>query len=395
MAKPNLSVAGTMNRPLALVSLGACLLAGCASLGGSGPSAGDVRAVARQIDSPITILPLDAQSAARSVSAGRPGLISETLGDGVPFGALIGRGDVLDVSIWEAPPAALFGSASADSRLSSSGSTARGTALPEQMVDPSGRISVPFVGSLPVEGRSVSQVERDIVSRLNGLAHQPQAIVRLVRNATAAVTVVGDVTSSIRMPLTPKGERLLDALATAGGTRQPVGKTTIRVSRGARVASLPLEQIISDPAQNIRLQADDVVTALYQPYSFTALGALTTNAEIPFEATGLSLAQALGRVGGLRDDRANVRGVFIFRLEVPAALDESLRKTAHMTAEGLIPVVYVVDMKDPATFILAQDFPIRNKDVLYVSNAPVAEIQKFVNIVSAMTFSVVGIRSTF
>ena len=197
---------------------------------------------------------------------------------------------------------------------------------------------------------------------------------RLVSNANSNVTVVGDVAQNTRVTLTPRGERLLDVLATAGGVRQPVGKTTIQITRGDRVVSLPLETVIRDPAQNIRLRDDDVVTALYQPFSFTSLGATGNNAEIPFEATGLTLAQALGRVGGLRDDRANVRGVFIFRLENPAAIDPAIALTARRTPDGRIPVIYRIDLSNPATFFVAQDFPIRNKDVLYVSSAPLTDL---------------------
>jgi len=157
------------------------------------------------------------------------------------------------------------------------------------------------------------------------------------------------------------------------------------------MASLPLEQIINDPRQNIRVQSDDVVTAMYQPFSFTALGAIGNNAEIPIEGTGISLAQALGRIGGLRDDRADVRGLFIFRLEDPAVLDPNQVRAAKTTPDGKIPVIYTVDLKNPASFFVAQGFPIRNHDVLYVSNAPGADLQKFVNIVSQMAFSIAGV----
>lgn len=373
------------------------LLTGCASLGSSGPSTQNVKAagtdslaLARQ----IKIVALDDVAAQRAIAAMRAETLASTLGDGVPFGARIGKGDVLDISIWEAPPAALFGSALGDPRLTSSPSNARGSALPEQMVDTAGQITVPFVGQLLAAGKTPFQVEREIVSRLTGLAHQPQVIVRVVRNATANVTVVGDVASSTRVALTPKGERLLDIIASAGGVRQPVGKTTIRVSRGERVASLPLEQIIADPAQNIRMQSDDVVTALFQPYSFTALGAVGNNAEVPFEGTGISLAQALGRIGGLRDERADARGVFIFRLEDRTALDPAIAIGAQATPDGKIPVIYRVDLKNPASFFVAQGFPVRNHDVLYVSNAPAADLQKFVNIVSQMAFSIVGVANS-
>lgn len=375
----------------------ASLLAGCASLGSSGPSTGDIKQASAPnaaLAAQIKIVALDDASARRVIASSRSSTLAEALGDGVPFGAQIGKGDVLDIAIWEAPPAALYGSALGDPRLSSATGTARASALPEQMVDTRGQVTVPFVGQVTAAGRTPVQVEREITARLAGLAHQPQVIVRVVRNATANVTVVGDVGSSTRVALTPKGERLLDIIASAGGVRQPVGKTTIRVSRGSRIASLPLEQIINEPVQNIRMQADDVVTALFQPFSFTALGAVGNNAEIAFEGTGISLAQALGRIGGLRDERADARGVFIFRLEDPAALDPAVVAGAQTTPDGKIPVIYRVDLKNPASFFVAQGFPIRNRDVLYVSNAPGADLQKFVNIVSQMAFSIVGVANS-
>lgn len=378
--------------PIALMSV----LAGCASLGSSGPSTSAIKKAAAPnaaLATQIKIVTLDDAAARRVLASSRSDTLAEALGDGIAFGAQVGKGDIVDVAIWEAPPAALYGSALGDPRLTSSSSTARGSSLPEQMVDSRGQITVPFVGQLDVLGRTPVQIEREIAARLAGLAHQPQVIVRVVRNANANVTVVGDVANSTRVTLTPKGERLLDVIASAGGVRQAVGKTMIRVSRGSRFASLPLEQIISDPAQNIRVQAEDVVTALYQPYSFTALGAVGNNAEMQFEGTGITLAQALGRIGGLRDERADARGVFIFRLEDPSAIDPALAKGAPLTPDGKIPVIYRVDLKNPASFFVAQGFPIRNHDVMYVSNAPAADLQKFMNIVSQMAFSIVGVAN--
>jgi polysaccharide export outer membrane protein len=377
-----------------LLSLGAC-----SSLGASGPTSRAVHAAPGRGLGNADIKIIDVNDAVtRQVLQANSGLLfSEVLGDGPPIGSIVGRGDVLGVTIWEAPPAALFGTQAAFGTNStaailatSSGSTQQ-TALPEMMVDSEGRIQIPFAGSIQAEGRTPSQIERQIAGRLAGKAHDPQIIVRLVRNANANVTVVGDVAENTRVTLTPRGERLLDVLATAGGVKQPVGKMTVQITRGDRVVSLPLETVILNPSQNIRLQPDDVVTALYQPFSFTSLGAAGTSAEIPFEGTGLTLAQALGRIGGLKDDRANTRGVFIFRLENPTALDPAIAATARRTPDGRIPVIYRVDMSNPATFFVAQSFPIRNKDVLYVSNAPLSDIQKFVQIVSGMAFTVIGL----
>lgn len=373
----------------------AAMLVGCSSLGTSGPSAPALNSAAltnSAANSKIKVVDVDDAAARRVVLSDRSASLAEIIGDTEPFGDAVGKGDVLDIVIWEAPPGALFGTAMGDAR-SSSNSSARGASLPEQIVDSNGLIMIPFAGKIVAAGRSPDEIERDIINKLTGIAYKPQVMVRIVRNLAANVTVVGDIASSGRISLTPKGERILDILAAAGGVKQAVGKTMIRVTRGVKVAAIPLEQVISDPAQNIRLQPDDVVTALYQPYSFTALGAVGSNAEIPFEGTGLTLAQALGRIGGLRDDRADARGVFIFRLEDPRALDPSLAATAETTPDGKVPVIYRIDLKRPSSFFIAQGFPIRNRDIVYVSNAPIADFQKFVNIISSMAFSVIGVAN--
>ncbi|GAO54879.1 polysaccharide biosynthesis/export family protein [Novosphingobium sp. MD-1] len=331
----------------------------------------------------IEVVDLNDAAARRVLATTERSYFAESLGDGYVVGAVVGSGDVVDIGIWEAPPAVLFGSAGGDARLSSSNSTARGTTLPEQMVGRDGMLNVPFVGQVRAAGRTTQEIAREIDRRLVGKAHQPQTIVRIIRNANNNVTVVGDVSSSGRVQLTAKGERLLDVLAAVGGVKQPVGKMTIQITRGDRLASMALETVIREPRQNIRLQPDDVVTALFQPFSFTALGATTRNEEVPFEGTGINLVQALGRVAGLQDSRADVKGVFIFRFEDPAAIDPVLAAGARSTPDGKIPVIYRVNLKDPATFFVAQSFPIRNHDVLYVSNAPLADIQKFVNVISS------------
>lgn len=385
--------------PNAAILLLAAGLSACSSLGASGPSAHAIAAAGETSVDQAGIQVIDITDAVtrRLMNSTSATLFSEALGEVPATGTVIGRGDSVEVTIWEAPPAALFGNTASfgardtSSTLAAGSSSTQRTSLPEMMVDEAGRISVPFAGSITAAGRTPAQVARQIVSRLNGKAHAPEVIVRLVNNSGAKVTVVGDVVSTARLPLTPRGERLLDALAAAGGPKQPTGKTVIQVTRGGQVVSLPLDAIIRDPSQNIRLQTNDVVTALYQPFSFTALGATGTSAEIPFESTGLTLSQALGRIGGLKDDRANTRGVFIFRLETPAVLDPALAATARRTPEGLVPVIYRVDLKNPATLFLAQSFPIRNKDVIYASSTPLSDLQKFVSIVSSMAFTVIGL----
>ncbi len=373
----------------------ALTLAGCSSnppwLPSSGPSLVQVAELHKDRDPQrldgIQLIEVNDTIARKLLSGRKQGLFSDSFGAVPQAGFVVGAGDVVEVSVWEAPPAMLFGSAVLDARAGPS--TTRVTSFPEQMVNSDGAVNMPFAGQVPAAGRTPQQIEAEVVRRLQGKANQPQVLVRVIRNVSSNVTVVGEVTASTRMPLTARGERLLDALAAAGGVRQPVNKMTLQITRGSQVQALPLDLIIRDPKQNIVLQAGDVVTALHQPLSFTVLGATGKNEELSFEAQGISLTQALARAGGLQDVRADARGVFIFRLEDANALDWPGKVVT--TPDGKVPVIYQIDLKDPASFFVAQSFPVNNRDVLYVSNAPAAELQKFLNIVTSIAAPVLGV----
>jgi polysaccharide export outer membrane protein len=365
------------------------LSAGCSSyptwFASHGPSQEQVSEAATQTTSSIRLVDIDDSVARRLYAEVRRSAFSVDFPDNGKRDYTVGPGDALEVSVWEAPPAALFGTTALDPRAGAT--TSRVTTFPDQLISERGTINVPFAGEVPVAGKTPQKIQAVIAERLNGKANQPQVLVRVTHNATSNVTIVGEVGQSTRMPLTAKGERLLDAIAAAGGVRQPVSKITVQLTRGSQVQSMSLESIIEDPRQNVRLEPGDVVTALYQPLSFTVLGATGKNEEINFEAQGISLAQALARAGGVQDVSADASGVFIFRFEDPKTLSPG-EGVGPTTPDGKVPVVYRANLKNPATFLVAQNFPMHNKDVIYVANAPSAELQKFLNILTSSIYSV-------
>lgn len=292
-------------------------------------------------------------------------------------------GDVLEVMLWEAPPAVLFGGTLA----ATGGGGAYQLKLPDQMVDKQGNISIPFAGRLHVQGKTLLEIQQMIVDRLAKKANQPQAMVRLAQNNTATVSVVR-AGNSIRMPLTAAGERVLDAVAAVGGSTANVQDTNVQLTRGNEVRTMALEELVANPRQNILLKKGDIVTMITNPYTFTALGAVGRSQEIGFSARGLSLAEAVGRMGGLQDQRADARGVFVFRytklLDLPNT-EQVKWEAKGYSGEAEIPVVYRVNLADANSLFWMQRFPIRNKDVVYVSNAPLAEMQKFLQFVLSPT----------
>ena len=360
------------------------LLSGCQTLTKWQPSSGPTKkTIENQVsteNSGLTIIDIDNRIAfltSQSIPVRR---FSDFYKSSSTFNNTISAGDVVDVSIWEAPPALLFGTASDISGLSGS----KEVKLPEQMVDNKGQITIPFVGKISVSGKTPEQVQAMIVKGLTKKANNPSAVVRIAKNNSADVTIVGEVTNSTRMPLTGKTERILDALAAAGGTKHPSSRISVQLNRRGQSVEMPFDAIIKDPRQNVILQKGDVVSVNYQTKSFTVLGATAKNTEIDFEAGGISLMQALARSGGLDDNRADARGVFIFRQESANILTPQQRAALPMQLQyaSEVPVIYRLNLKEPINYIVAQNFAIKDKDLIYVSNAPGVEFRKFISLVA-------------
>jgi len=154
-------------------------------------------------------------------------------------------------------------------------------------------------------------------------------------------------------------------------------------------ATTPMEQLILDQTENIYAWPGDIVTLLDEPQTFSVFGATTSNSEVPFGARKITLAEALAKSGGLVDLRADPRGVFLFRFE-PSSVVSALHVPVLATGpNGTSPVVYRLNMKNVNNYFYAQRFPIEAKDVIYVANAPLTELQKVFTLINTVTGPVI------
>lgn len=395
------SHAAARRRPTAMLFAGPALalvfvagtLAACDSLPGSGPSTSDVTAAAAKPmasgEKRFALVDVDPNVVAKLESWTAVSL-QGTFGQRErAFTQAIGPGDSVQVAIWEAGPG-LFSPPVATADRAGSGS--RAATIPEQVVGngQQGAITVPFAGRIPVVGQTPQQVEQAIIRALAQRAVDPQVVVTVTKNVSNTVSVVGEVTGGARVPLTGAGERVLDVVAQAGGTKAPAHETFITLMRKDSVVRIPMQAMLANPAENVPVQSGDVITVAREPQTFTAAGATGQNAVVPFDAIGITLDQAIARAGGLSDMRADPAGVFVIRYERPADYDQlGLRRPDPGTLTQ-IPVIYRVNMRDPNGFFLARRFPVRNKDIVYVSNAPLTDVQK----VMSMLLPILGVGAT-
>jgi polysaccharide biosynthesis/export protein len=304
---------------------------------------------------------------------------------GKPPGPTIGIGDTITVTIWEAAAGGLFGSAVTTGVSPGS----RSVTIPDQVVARDGAISVPFADRIPVAGKSPLEVQHIIEQRLAEKAIEPQVLVVITKSVTYAATVSGEVVSGARVPLSADGDHLLDLIALAGGAKSPVYETFVRLSRNGVTATIPMEQLVSDPAENIYAWPGDVVTLVRIPQTFSVFGATGQNTQVSFNAEKVTLAEALAKAGGLQDLRADPAGVFLFRFEPPGVIGALKALPLPTGPGGSSPVVYRLDLSDANSYFFAQRFPVEDKDIIYVANARLNELQKFFTLLNTITGPVI------
>jgi polysaccharide export outer membrane protein len=133
--------------------------------------------------------------------------------------------------------------------------------------------------------------------------------------------------------------------------------------------------LVYEPTNNIFIHAYDVVYVYREPQTFLAFGASGAQGQFNFDAWRISLAEAVAKAGGLNDTLADPGSVFLYRGET-REVAERLGADLSKHDGPIVPVIYIVNFKDPAGYFLATKFQMRNKDVIYISNAAAVETAK-------------------
>jgi polysaccharide export outer membrane protein len=348
------------------------LLGACSTLPGQGPGAVDIALTDPAADVPRNFAVVDLSPAViQSIGAVPRISIGHVFGNGGrrPGVRNIGVGDKLVVRIWETSPDGVFATAETKS-----------TEFPVVVSD-SGTIYIPYAGELSVLGLAIDDIRARIARALEGKAVDPEVTVVLQENNVHTVSVVGDASRPGQFSIAPSGMRLLDSVALAGGTTRPSFDMEISLLREGRTATARLDDVLGHAGNNVWLMPRDTVRLIYRPRSFTAFGAVTARKQYVFETETVSLAEALGQVGGLSENLADKGGVFVFRFETRDRARKVGATTSSTAYRQGVPVVYRLDFSTPEAFFLAQSFMLQDKDVVYVALASVAELNKFVRLV--------------
>jgi polysaccharide biosynthesis/export protein len=353
------------------------LASGCSTfLPSAGPSSGDINTAAASADFPYGLVKLTAE-AAQTLGEHGPEAIATTFGDRRPPPEIkFGIGDVVSVTIFEANAGGLFIPLEAGVRPGNF------VTLPNQPVDTSGDISVPYAGSLRAAGKTPTEIQREIVNAIKNRAIDPQAVVALATQNTSLISVLGEVNTPNRFPAQPAGEHILDAITRAGGIKDQGYDSWVVLERKARRAAVPFGALISDPANNVWAWPNDTIYVFKQPQTFLAFGASGQQGQFNFDMWRITLAEAVAKAGGLLDVQADPASVYLYRRE-PRDLAAKLGVDVAKFNGPTVPVIYSVSFRDPAGYFLATKMQMHDKDIVFAANASSVELTKFLALLQA------------
>lgn len=353
-------------------------LTGCATLPMSGPTGKQIEksALDPKNTTPIALVQVKAVADVPVVETDAPTVSLPSLPP--PPTDMIGPGDVLDISIYEAG-VTLFATGGAAGPLSANPGV-QAQRLPPNRVDDDGDISIPYAGKLRVSGRTVGEVEAMIRRSLRGLSQNPQVFVTLSQAITNSVIVSGEVARPGRLVLQTNRETLSDVIALAGGYRGNAKDLMLRVFRRGSSVDVPINDLISAPDLDVRAYPGDRLMLINNPRTYSVLGAPGIVQQFPFPRSKVSLAEAIATAGGINPNIGDPAAIFVLRY----VTDEQGKE---------VPVVYHLNMMKAGGFFLAQRFAMKDKDVLYFGNAAANQPSKLVQLVSQLFSPILTVTS--
>lgn len=278
--------------------------------------------------------------------------------NGGPASPVIAVGDTIDLAVWDSEENSLL-------------------TPPAQMVvditgldvTPQGTIFVPYLDEIVVVGETPDIARRRIQEGFSVIIPSAQVQLRVTPGHKNLVDLVGGVASPGAYPLPSRDYTVLSLLSAGGGIPPELRNPQLRLIRNGRIYGVSAARLFADPSLDTTLRGGDKVLVSEDDRYFLSLGATGAEELLYFEKDRLSALEALSRIGGLRDARADPQGVLILR-EYPA---EALR--AEGPGPGRPRVIFSLDLTSADGLFSAGRFWIRSGDVVLATESPVTALE--------------------
>lgn len=267
----------------------------------------------------------------------------------------VNRGDVLNITVWDHPELTI--PAGGDRSPSEAGN----------WVHSDGTIFYPYVGEVDVAGLKVTEIREILRERLAEYIESPQVDVTVASFRSKRVYLTGEVKKPGTQPITNVPLTLLEAVSNAGGLTEVADWTNVTLTRNGKTERYSLRDLYrqGDTRENVLLRPNDIIhVARNDAAKIFVLGEVGKPSSLNIGRSDITLAEALAESGGFAQATADASGVFVIR----KAPDES----------GKIADVFQMHARNATALVLADQFTLQPRDIVYVTAAPIARWNRLI-----------------
>jgi len=293
----------------------------------------------------------------------------------IPGAYKLGAGDVLQITVWDHPElAAALGQPAASTRPSD--------ASPGFVVDHDGNVEFPYIGNVHVAGQSAEQVQRKIAQGLSRVFVSPQVTVRVASYRASQVYIDGEVRAPGAQTINDIPMTLTEAINRAGGFAPNADQSRVVLIRDGVSYPVNVSDMIDqgvNPARIMLANGDMLRVLSREDNAVYVMGEVNKPATVlPTRNGTLTLGDALSQAGSVNPATADAKQLYVIR-----------------DAGNLKPQIYHLDATSPVSMVLANQFELQPKDVVYLDNNSLVRFSRVLNLIlplisAGLTGAVVG-----
>ncbi|WP_163929913.1 polysaccharide export protein [Paraferrimonas sp. SM1919] len=270
----------------------------------------------------------------------------------------VGVGDVLNVTVWNHP------------ELTIPAGSFRSSAEAGNWVHNDGTIFYPYVGNVKVAGLTVIEIRDLLTKKLTQYIEKPQVDVNISAFRSQRAYITGEVENPGPVEINNVPLTLIQAINAATGLTTDANWHSVQLTRGQHTVNISLRELFErgNLNHNYVLQHNDIVHVpnndsqkvfvLGDVNSSVTMSTNTASGRtVTIGRSGLTLTEALAKQGGIKEATANAGGIFVFRAN---------------NNPDIMADVYQLDANNAIAYVLADQFQLQPRDVVYVTTAPIA-----------------------